>query len=415
MEIARDAISRLARAAPAASRYNRVLLGLIAPPVAVMLAFTLWQDPLEGDITRVGGFTENNYGWNAPQARFVPPLAARSYDRPYDIVILGDSYSTPTGGGQTDPGAYWPNHVAQRTGLSVTSIPIWEMTIRDLVEHPIFKASPPRLVIVEHVERYFVRNNTVETARWLWPGIDGCPGGEERARRPLLEAPRPLRAAPVPWTRDTAIRFDFGQAVDVIWKSFWRDGLGINITRVLALALDTDALFSSRVSDRILVYDDEFLPARWTNAEIDAALCNLRAAQARVRSNGKTAFAFLAAPNKLSAYADHLADPSHRGISRLSRIYADPHLSQIRVLDRLRAAIRKGERDIYMPNDTHWGTPGHRIVADAVVAFLTRPDPDDIGHIGGSDAGGRATGRACSGHRRPNPGWSSSGDRHNPA
>jgi len=36
----------------------------------------------------------------------------------------------------------------------------------------------------------------------------------------------------------------------------------------------------------------------------------------------------------------------------------------------LREAIEKGQQDIFLPNDSHWGSEGHRIVADGLLDYL---------------------------------------------
>lgn len=357
-----------------ARHYNRLLLALILPPLAVMLAYAFTQEPLRGDLTRLGGFSENDYGWNRPQKRFVPPLVDTEYERPYDIVILGDSFSSnPRGDTQTDPGAFWPNYVAQKTGLSVTVLATPHMPVQQLAEHPIFKASPPRLVIVQHVERYLMRNNITMARAYLGHDIGECPNAPPSRPGPIVERFTPLPVAPVPWRRDDAIQFDFGQAVDAIWKAVFRNVAGLNITRAHDLPLVTGEMFSNRRSDRLLVYDDEFRLAAWSRTQIDAALCNLLAAQALVERNGRTAFVFLVAPNKLTVYDDYIADERYRRLSRLELFYRDERLHQIRLLEEMRTAVRRGVRDVYMPNDTHWGTPGHEIAADAVVQYLRSP------------------------------------------
>src|SRR5690349_11951678 len=109
-------------ARPRASGFIAVFLALALPCVAVLVGFSLLQAPVQGDLTRIGGYSENSYGWTATHQRFAPPLVSTVYDRPYDVVIVGDSYSIHGPGGQTDLGAYWTNHFAQLSGLSVVVI-----------------------------------------------------------------------------------------------------------------------------------------------------------------------------------------------------------------------------------------------------------------------------------------------------
>lgn len=348
----------------AARAYLRTFLALVLPTLAVLMLFSVYQAPVQGDLTRIGGFTENAYGWNATHKRFVPPLVATRYDRPFDIVVLGDSYSVNPGG-QTDPGAYWTNFVAQQTGLSVVALNLYDVSMRDLLSHPVFRRSPPRVVVLEIVERYLVRNLAIEE-RWIGPGFEGCP---VPAPAPPSRLSRPLKATPVAWQRSDEFGFHFDQAVDVMWKSAWR-AFDVNRTRAHSLALTGPAPFSSAAKDRLLVYDDEFRFPPWPPAEIETALCRLRAIQERVQANGQTAFVFMPVPNKLNVYSDHVADARFRNLSRLGPFHAETRINQVNLIGPLRGGIRCGLIDVYLPNDTHWGTPGHEIVANALTAVL---------------------------------------------
>jgi hypothetical protein len=355
----------------AARSYLRTFLALVLPALALLMASSIYYEPIQGDLTRVGGFTENAYGWNATHKRFVPPLVATRYDQPFDIVVLGDSYSVNPGG-QTDHGAYWTNYLAQQTGLSVVALSLHRMSVRDLVDHPVFRRSPPRLVVLEMVERYLVRNLVIEQ-RWVGPGFDGCPAP---GPAPPVRLSQPLKATPVAWQRADAFGFHFDQAVDLLWKSAGR-AVDIDRTRARSLELTGPGPFSSAANDRLLVYDDELRPLPWSRAEIDQALCRLRAIQDRVQANGQTAFMFMAAPDKLSVYSDHVADAGLRGRSRLGPFHAEPRLNHANLLGPLRDGVRCGLVDVYLPNDTHWGTPGHEIVAGALTAALA-DRPADI-------------------------------------
>jgi hypothetical protein len=188
-----------------------------------------------------------------------------------------------------------------------------------------------------------------------------------------------VNARPVAWVRDTDPEVDFDQAANFLWKAVQRDLLGIDTTRVVRLAMTRADLFSSRASDRLLVYDDELRKTRYTTAEaVDRAYCTLIEAQNRVQSNGHTRFLFMAAPDKATAYADHLADSELRALSPLPELYRRSGLNQVALVGRFRDAVRCGTKDVYMPNDTHWSSATHRIVADAVINALTgaphRPD-----------------------------------------
>lgn len=347
--------------------YNLIFAAVVFPPVLVMLAVALLQEPLRGDLTRTGGYSEHRFGWNQPQQRFAPPLVALRYDRPYDVVVLGDSFSSnPRGTGQTDPGAFWPNFLAQRTGLSVVVLNMFEMTFAELLAHPIFVKSPPRLFVLATVERYLTRDHADAVDQFMGELDRTCAdAGQDPAPLPAFQ---PLAAQPVPWVRDTAPEVDLDQAANFLWKFIRRDVFGIDATSTRPLPLTRDDLFSSRASDILLVYDDELRKPAWTTPPaLATAHCNLIDAQRRVQANGQTRFVYMPVPDKMTAYAEHLANPELRDMTLLPALYQRADLNQVRLLDALREAIRCGRKDVYMPNDTHWSSAAHSLVADAVV------------------------------------------------
>jgi hypothetical protein len=349
--------------------YNRLFAAIAIPPVLVMLILALTQQPLSGDLTRPGGYTEAEYGWNLPQERFSPPLVSTRYDKPYDIIVLGDSFSH-IHGGQTDPGAFWTNFVAQSTGSSVVVLTRFDITLTELLQHPIFVRTPPYLLILETVERYLVRDYVTEVEQRVGQLRPTC--RTETKDLPPLPTFRAIRREPAPWVRDTAPTVDFDQAANFLWKAVLRHGLGIDNTPIVQLGLTRSDFFSNRASNQLLIYDDELtkVPATTPQA-LDQVYCTLLEAQTLVQGNSRTRFLFMPAPDKVTAYADFLEDKELRHISALADFDRRDRLNQVDLVAPLRQAIRCGIKDVYMPNDTHWSSRGHRIVADAVIGALT--------------------------------------------
>jgi hypothetical protein len=38
------------------------------------------------------------------------------------------------------------------------------------------------------------------------------------------------------------------------------------------------------------------------------------------------------------------------------------------------SAIHNGEQDVYLPDDTHWGSSGYQIAAETLLTFLRNPE-----------------------------------------
>jgi hypothetical protein len=342
---------------------------LLLPPVLVLLSLSLVQEPLKSDLTRLGGFSEAEYGWNQAQERFRPPIVALQYDHPYDIVVLGDSFSVNPGG-QSDQGVYWTNYLAQQTGFSVSALSVFDVTPKELLSQPIFIRNPPRVVILELVERYLIRDLVREADKRIGTFDASCEA--QSASLPALPAWRPLPVRPIDWTRDKVPALDLDQSANYLWKAAART-LGIDSTGVLRLALTRSDLLSSRDSGQLLVHEDDLRKVRFTTDDtLATAHCKLVAVQNAIQRNGRTRFLFVPVPDKATAYSEYLGDPQMRNLSRLAELASKGGVNQVDLLRPLQQEIGSRVKDVYMPNDTHWSSTGHKIAAETVVRALSR-------------------------------------------
>src|SRR5258708_32499515 len=94
------------------SPHRTYCLLLIGLAYLCVLGFGLYGrhfEPLTGDLTRIGWFSENEFGWGGEQQRFVPPLApAATLSGSYDIIAVRDSF-TPEA---YNPGGTRPHFLA---------------------------------------------------------------------------------------------------------------------------------------------------------------------------------------------------------------------------------------------------------------------------------------------------------------
>lgn len=150
---------------------------------------------------------------------------------------------------------------------------------------------------------------------------------------------------------------------------------GTESEKVVRIKLTRGDLFSSRRPDDLLVYVDDVKKADWNDLQIEAARCRMIAFQKRVEANAHTRVVFVLAPDKLTAYSEVLERKDLRNLSRLDLLFDQARFLGPRVDRALRAAIASGEKDVYLPNDTHWGFRGKQLAADALAAFLSN-EPD---------------------------------------
>jgi len=86
----------------------------------------------------------------------------------------------------------------------------------------------------------------------------------------------------------------------------------------------------------------------------------------------KTFFVGMIAPDKLTAYMDVYKNFAHDKIHWMDEIANHPELNVPRLDVTLKNEIARGVRDVYLPNDTHWGFAGQRTVARALQEYLKR-------------------------------------------
>jgi SGNH hydrolase-like domain, acetyltransferase AlgX len=345
--------------------YNLLLLGSIAAIAALLCGATLYLQPVVGDLTRLGGYAENDFGWNGEQDAFIPPLASGAkLSAHYDIVVVGDSFSSRTTPNRQAPdGGFWADYLAQMTGQSVGVFDLDKTTVDDLIASPGFVATPPRLVIFENVER---------TLDIRFPGAaPACESATGPA--PAIEL-HPLGVSPQRIPRSTFGGFSerrFNETLDHFRKSYrrWRgksDG-----TPVLRATLQRADLFSHRRSAEILLIDADLGKRRWSAAQLDGFRCALHRYQGLVQANGKTAFVALIVPDKSTVYSDYL--PGNLAAPHICPILAADRALRLVCTDAaLKAAVASGIKDLYLPNDTHWASPGAKIAARAVADYVAR-------------------------------------------
>jgi hypothetical protein len=325
--------------------YKTYLLWLMVPLLLASMAIiglNLWLEPLVGDLTRIGGYPENDYGWRGSQERFTPPLADEITDPDghHDILVFGDSFSRViTPDQQARAGSHWVDFLAQETGLSVDVVDRYRHSLAAYLTSVAYQQDPPKVLIFESVERAPIE----EIDKPECNGSDVPP-------HPLTLNPR--RVEPEQFRRKAAIDFSkyyaVSPALDLLAKAMSRAIDDPKEWPVLRLSLTREDLFSSRNSGDLLVYPKDLLKAGWTDAEWTAMGCQLLELQSLAEANGRTRFLAVIAPDKSSAYAAVLAQPAGviDGTERLSKVNG---LRLPRVDLALKAAIAAGAVDVYLP------------------------------------------------------------------
>ena len=90
------------------------------------------------------------------------------------------------------------------------------------------------------------------------------------------------------------------------------------------------------------------------------------------QKKGKIYFVGMVAPDKWTINMHIYKYFDRDKVHWMDAIARDLQLHVPRLDVALRNEIARGVRDVYLPNNTHWGPNGHRTVAQALLKYLNR-------------------------------------------
>lgn len=342
-------------------QYNRIFLTAIALWAAIVGLIALNQEPLEGDLTRTGAISEKQFGWQGSQEYFKESFlfkvgySLEDLDEPYDVIVLGDSFTRREGNS-------WASYLADKTGWKIIGFHHRDITAKALMDSVQFRANPSPLIVYQTVERHAERR--LAELRGLTPPT------ELFTTQHPLPIPRPMHApVEVRQRPDRFADFNDRMGVGVHFLKTWLRSLlsGQQHARALALRADAPPLFSSRSKDSVLLLNDDFeLRKQWLG-KADKAIAGFQNAE-RIFASGGANMVLMVFPDKLTVYADYLQDPQWQGTSVVPEFGS--HLTMPR-LDLVYAdALAKGTIDLYAPNNTHTSSLGSRLAAEAFLEFV---------------------------------------------
>jgi hypothetical protein len=349
------------------SLYSKVLGIAFVGILASVWGLAAWLLPVDGDLARVGGYAENDFGPKAPQAAFDQNLFKvttdlKDYDQYYDVVVLGDSFSVD----QESRRFGWQNYFINRTGLSMIVFDTRRYWPMEIYELPIFKQRPPKVFVFESVERYLherVAYFSGMSAPAAAPSTVPADlfGGEKPPALPVLEQSPNLVAG-----------FDPNHVLGHLGAVVQRH-LRLN-TQVVEIPLAKKGLFSSLNDTEMLVYFDEFKKQSLSEKDYSDLRVGASIYQKIIEANGFTQFVLLVAPDKSSTFAPYLKDIKDATANLIAELAKDPSLPVPCTDQILSEAIASGKKDVYLPNDSHWGSIGHKLFADTLADYLEAPD-----------------------------------------
>ncbi len=353
---------------PKFRKYLAVLLAAVFTMAIGIGGFALWLAPPTGDLVRIGGWSERDYGWQGTKTGF----AEEHYDNirladllegapTADILVFGDSFSRQQTGGIS-----WINTLHEQTGRSVSFVRIYNLTVvQRYLDSDAFKAAPPAAILVQSVERLIV-----ERALAVHDSSLGC----EPLNAPPTLAARTSPEQQLPReTYTRRARFDgFDELMS--WGALALRKRLTGSSSSIPISLSRDDLFSSAASDQALIFREDITkhtrnayPKRDPDAAAAKASCGLRQLFAR---SGTVPIRFMIAPDKRTIYQPWTTTPlPAKSLDVFAMARAALGDTYIDLYAPLSAAAATGQ-DIYFSNDSHWGPSGNTIAGTMAAAGL---------------------------------------------
>lgn len=343
--------------------YSVTLLAVIAVVAISSSIIRLNLQKLSGELTRLGFYPESDFGWSGEQYHYQPPLKEMGVlNEPYDIVVIGDSFSTHPSGKLLSSEVFYPNALVKNTALRVGVFHIKHQPVLELLKNLSEQDTPPTTIIYQTVERSMKSRLSHHPV---------CP---DKLYQPTLNNDRIDHKEPafnlVGFSQDTNTGIsDFGYAGKYLFAQL--TGHKLN-RRVIRSRLSSNDLFSNKKSDQALFLDGDFAKSSWSIRDWEIMKCSALHMQNIVQKNGKSKFVFMVSPDKSTIYESYVTD-REMPPSRLALLESEG-FNFLRLDQLLSKYVEDGSVDLYLPNSTHWSYEGHEIVAMEIIKYLNLPD-----------------------------------------
>lgn len=313
----------------------------------IAIPLTIFFEPVSGDLTRIGHWSERDFGWKNPQPAVSVHANGASISNP-QILVLGDSFSHPN---------IWQSYLAELQRLEILSFQYQDVGcvdnwLRWVAENRYQNA---HTVIIETVERGFVP---------LFRNLNKC-----ASRNPKLFEITEKNITPVRPQRGMLL--DAGYLVPTAINMFRmaRSESRVVSGEVINEPLSTDRLFSNRKPNRLLYYAEDELKMGWSEKDMKAAVENLKLIQTDLTKKGLR-LVVIVVPDKSSAYRPYLANEASRsGYPDIFEQLKAAGVNNVNLLGVFQEAAGKTV-DLYLPNDTHLSTQGYEIMASKVAGQI---------------------------------------------
>ena len=309
------------------------------------------QQPVSGDLTRIGYYSENEFGWTGDQIAWTEPLfTLNDPGQEFDIVVIGDSFSD-------SPNISWINTLAAGSGLRIGFFKFGSDlgSIINPRSH-----QPPSILILQVVERtLFHRFVDKQTCGEYVPG-------ETQTKSPGFNPLQihPLTSQPKTYSRDMNAQ---GLLIDIGFE--FKKLINTKSLKVRSFGLTRPDLFSNASSAEILVYHTDFQKEAWHEGYWKRIACGVNTFRHEIEEDGFTQFVFMVAPDTSTIYGQYGVEGDF-STSKLDEFFRHSDSRSLDLRPIFEELIVKGIKDIYLPNDTHWSPRTQTEVGKEMLNFL---------------------------------------------
>jgi hypothetical protein len=329
-------------------RYKHFVILIVVPAIVVScltILFGLFQQQLTGDLTRIGYFSENQFGWNQQHLKLVNETVELSkLDDYHDIMILGDSFS--------HVGSTYAKAFIQSTNIDTGILHTKNHDVWDVLDHYQKTDHFPKLFIYQTVERE-LKNRLNK--------FKDCPQAisNPKTAEALMINPKEIEMI----THSRNIKPEPFKNFGYHLKYFYQRLLNLP-AKAIRLKLKDNNEFSSTNQSHILIYSDDYNKNDWSENDWQTIKCNIYHLHNLLKENGSD-FIFVLAPDKSTFYADIISD-SNKPVSQIN-LLEDLKIKYLSAYAILSAQRQKNIKDIYLPNDTHWSFESNLIVYEKLL------------------------------------------------
>jgi len=334
--------------------YNAIFLIVVFLVVGLSAVIMLWSQPITGDLTRISAYPERWFGWNDEQQDITALINSERTPDKRHILVIGDSFSEA---------GHWQAYLGDQYSFSF--IHNSKITLEKILTK--IEKEKPDAVILETAERALP--DMYNTGSLFLTVTDKCalPESGQNNKQTLDKNLKKIATLPAfPYMKRETLPHA-GKKISEGFHTFkiWIKSLISPKKRKAKIhTLTTTDLFSNTRSGEILLLSKDFLLYDTADENsIYTIRCSMQNAATALAHTG-IPYVMLVIPDKSTAYQPYFtSDEIRQRPALINRLHAGYLQHGIDMLLPIQDMAAAGHKDIYLPNDTHWGYKGFQLAA----------------------------------------------------